>query len=341
MKLLIVGLGSMGKRRIRNLQTLGYDQIYGFDTQVERRDEAASKYGIRTFADFETALAQIEPTALIISTPPDLHMHYAHIAAENGIHFFTEAGVVLDGMADLKDRLKHQKKKLVAAPSCTMRYYPGPKKIKEIVDSGVIGRPLTFTYQSGQYLPDWHPWEDYRRFYVAKKETGACKEIVPFELVWLVDIFGPINEVSGMKAKLSDLEVEIDDVEHLLMRFTGGMIGHLLVDVLARPAVRYMRLLGTEGTVVWDNDNQVVSVYTAADKTWRQHRLDAGSVEDQYINPEEPYIEEMRDFTSAIAGTGSYSYTFAEDEAILGLLYAAERSSDEKAHIMIARETGS
>ena len=55
-----------------------------------------------------------------------------------------------------------------------MRYYFGPRRIKELLKAGAVGRPLTFTYQSGQYLPDWHPWESYKEFYVSKRETGAC-----------------------------------------------------------------------------------------------------------------------------------------------------------------------
>src|SRR5436190_1017169 len=77
---------------------------------------------------------------------------------------------------------------------------------------GTIGRPLAFTHHVGQYLPDWHPWEDYRTFYVSRRATGAAREIVLFELNWLSSLFGPVTAVTGMKAKLSSLEADIDDI---------------------------------------------------------------------------------------------------------------------------------
>jgi hypothetical protein len=75
-------------------------------------------------------------------------------------------------------------------PSCTMKYFHGPKIIKNLIRQKTIGNVLNFNYQVGQYLPDWHPWENINNFYVSKKKTGACREIVPFELNWICGIFG-------------------------------------------------------------------------------------------------------------------------------------------------------
>src|SRR3546814_6666101 len=52
MKFLVIGLGSMGKRRVRNLRALGEQCVAGFDPRVDRREEAESKYGIATFPSF-------------------------------------------------------------------------------------------------------------------------------------------------------------------------------------------------------------------------------------------------------------------------------------------------
>src|SRR3972149_695441 len=157
MKFLVVGLGSMGKRRIRNLKYLNQNDIIGFDPKEERCVEAS----------------------------------------ENNIHFFTEASVVQNEMQDVILRLKNTN--LVALPSCTMRYHPIVKQVNAILKSQKIGKPLAVLYHSGQYLPDWHPWEDYRKFYVSKRETGACREMVPFEIGWLQPIFGKILSVMANK----------------------------------------------------------------------------------------------------------------------------------------------
>lgn len=332
MKFLVIGLGSMGKRRIRNLQYLEAGEILGFDLREDRRKEAKDKYKIITFGDFEEAMAE-NPDALVICTPPDLHMEYATIAAQKNKHFFTEASVVDEGINKLMVLCKD--KKIVAAPSCTMRFRPSIRKIKELVDVGAVGKPLTFTYHSGQYLPDWHPWEDYRKFYAAKKETGAAREIVPFELVWLTWVFGEIEFISCFKGKLSKLDVEIDDVYQIIMKFKNSTLGHMLIDVVSRVPYRVFKLVGEEGVIKWDWSAKVVRVFTAKDKKWEEYPVDEGMPENGYITGEKMYIDEMDHFVKAIRGEGEYPYSFEEDKKILGILYAAENSSEKGEHVSI------
>lgn len=332
MKFLVVGLGSMGKRRIRNLQFLKAGEIIGFDVRKDRQRAAKKKYKIQTFGNFKQAMTE-NPDALIISTPPDLHMKYAIIAAQKNKHFFTEAGVVDEGVDELMSLCK--RKKIVAAPSCTMRFHPSVRKIKELAEVGAIGKPLAFTYHSGQYLPDWHPWEDYRKFYVGRKKTGAAREIVPFELVWLTWIFGGIGRISCFKGRVSGLDVKIDDVYQIILKFKSGMLGHMLIDVVARAPHRVFRVMGEEGVIAWDWSKKKVEVFTAKDKRWREYPADEGKPEKGYLIGEKMYVDEMDYFLKAIMGEKKYPYTFEEDKKILNLLYAAERSSERGKHIDI------
>jgi len=331
MKFLVVGLGSMGKRRIRNLQYLRAGEIIGFDTREDRRKEAEEKYGIRTFDKFDEAM-QATPNALIISTPPDLHVKYAMEAAKNDKHFFMEASVVDYGMNELIDECRE--KTIVAAPSCTMRFNPSIKKIKEIVDGKIIGDVLSFTYHSGQYLPDWHPWEDYRKFYVARRETGGAREIVAFELVWLTWILGGIDAVSCFKGKLSQLEADIDDIYQIIMKFKSGAFGHMQVDVISRVPDRSCKIFGEEGVIFWEWGTGV-KVYTSKDKEWATYPEKVGTTVEGYTEKikEEPYIEEMNTFIRAIRREGTYPYTLEEDKRILEVLAAAEKSSNKQTHV--------
>ena len=331
MKFLIVGLGSMGKRRIRNLQHLKAGEIMGFDTREDRRKEAEKKYGIKTFDKFDKAMRD-QPDALIVSTPPDLHVKYAMEAVKNRKHFFMEASVVDWGMNELIAECKN--KNIIAAPSCTMRFFPSVKKIKEIVDGKNIGELLLFTYHSGQYLPDWHPWEDYRKFYVARKETGGAREIVAFELVWLTWILGNVDTISCFKGKLSKLDVNIDDAYQIIMKFKNGVFGHMLVDVISRVPDRSCKIFGEEGVIFWDW-GAGVKVYTAKDKSWRNYPEKGRITVEGYTEKikEGPYIEEMNTFISAIKKEIEYPYTLEEDKRILEVLYVAERSSDNEIHV--------
>lgn len=330
MKFLIIGLGSMGKRRIRNLQFLKAGEIIGIDLREDRRKEVEEKYSIRTFADFDEAMKE-NPDVLIISTPPDLHTKYALIAAKNNKHFFTEASVVCDGMDELIQICKN--KNIISAPSCTMRFHPTIKKIKELANNGGIGKPLAFIYHSGQYLPDWHPWEDYRKFYVSKRATGAAREIVPFELTWLTWAFGGIKKISCFKDKLSDLEADIDDTYQIILKFENNILGHMMIDVISRVSDRSLKIFCENGVIFWEWGKSI-KVYNAKNKKWTEHKEKKGTIVKGYDEKikEEPYIEEMETFLDAVKGKINYPYSLEDDENILKVLEASEKSSDKGKH---------
>ena len=326
MKFIVIGLGSMGKRRIRCLKSLGEEDIVGFDVRQDRCDEVKEKYGVLAISCWDD-IESIAADAWIISTPPDLHMHYAFMAVEKRIPFFTEANVCDEQLSELIEILK--KKNLIGVPSCTMRYFEGPIKIKELVKAGDIGKPLNFTYHWGQYLPDWHPWESYKDFYVSKRETGACREIVPFVLGWLIDIFGNVDSTSCMKDKLSDLETDIEDVYQIILKYDNNMFGHLLVDVIARPAVHFIRINGTHGTIEWDHHDNSLRIFKTSENDWTNINLNEGFKETGYLYSENPYIDEIADFIRLIKGERSYPYTFEDDKYVLGLLERAEQSAEK------------
>lgn len=335
MKFLVVGLGSMGKRRIRNLKHLQAGEIIGFDPRGDRRDETVAKFGIATFADFESALAA-GPDALVISTPPDKHMEYARRAAERRMHFFAEAGTTIEGMREAAALAAENR--LIAAPSCTMRFQPSIRKMKTLVDQGAIGRVLAFTHHCGQYLPDWHPGEDYRGFYVSRRVTGACREIVPFELTWLNWVVGDeVALVTALKGKLSDLDCDIDDAYHLLLRYKNGTLGHLLVDVLARAPVRVCRLIGERGTLEWSITDKQLRLYQAATGKWTEFAEPQPVVEVGYseMSAEGMYIAEMEAFVSAMKGTAPWSNSMQDDINTLNVLFAAEGSADSAVHVKL------
>jgi predicted dehydrogenase len=325
----------MGKRRVRNLLWLGVEEIVGYDLRPDRREEAHQKYGIPTVETVDAGF-DLEPDAAVISTPPDLHIPLAVQAASRGIHCFTEASVVDDGIESLRGILA-SRPGLVAFPSCTMRYFPGPRKVMGLLGEGAIGRPMSFVYQSGQYLPDWHPWEDYRSYYVSRRVTGACREILPFELTWLTQAFGPVTQVQGHAGKHSDLDADIDDLYQCLLGFSSGVRGMLQVDVLARTPTRHFVVLGTDGTIEWDSRKSEVRMFVASTRTWRVDSLDRGTVEKGYAEwaAEEPYVEEMRDFIAACLGHRPFGYTFEEDCRILEVLRAVEQSHGEGRRITL------
>lgn len=333
MRFLVIGLGSMGKRRVRNLIALGYkNSVAGFDLRADRRNEAG-KYNIAIFDDFEKVMNEFKPDAFLISTPPNLHMHYAYIAEENNIHCFIEASVVdAEKILELSNKIKS--KKILMAPSCTMRYYPMPLKIKELINNGVIGKVLNYNYQTGQYLPDWHPWEKIEDFYVSNPDTGGCREIVPFELTWLNDIFGDSKPLACVRKKLTDMNADIDDIYHCILEYPNNVIGNLTVEVVSRPkATREIRILGSEGEIVYSADSNELRYINLQMNDWEKINFDTGTVESGYINPEEPYINEVKAYVEAIEEItakriSSYPNTLEDDYKILQTLYKLENISE-------------
>jgi len=306
---------------------LAIGSIAGFDPRPDRRQESAEKYGIQIFENLETAMQSFVPDAFVISTPPDIHMHYAYYAYERGISCFIEASVI-DADKIKKLSLKIKNTAIVMAPSCTMRYYPGPKKIKELIQTNVIGKILNINYQTGQYLPDWHPWENIEEFYVSKRETGGAREIIPFELTWLNDIFGKVEALGCVKAKLTDMSADIDDIYHCLLRYDKNVLANLTVEVISRPkATREMRILGSEGEIVFSANTNSVRYINTSMEDWREYQFDTGTIESQYINPEEPYIDEIKDFVAAVGAKNQtlYPNSLEDDYKVLQTLYALEQ----------------
>ena len=335
MKFLVIGLGSMGKRRVRNLIALGHkDDTVGFDPRKDRTSEAM-EYGIITYNNFNEAILKHKPDAFLISTPPNLHMKYAYYAMENNISCFIEASVVeADKILKLSKSIKN--KNIIMAPSCTMRYYPGPMKIKELINKGVIGKVLNYNYHTGQYLPDWHPWEDIRDFYVSNPDTGGAREIVPFELTWLNDIFGDSEPLACVRKKLTDIPAQIDDIYHCLLQYPNKVIGNLTVEVISRPkAVREFRVIGSKGEIAFSGDSNSLKYINIEMKDWKTIFLEHGTVQNGYINPEEPYINEIKDFIKSVKAMfygESYRYpnSLEDDYKILQTLYKLEDISEGK-----------
>jgi len=332
LRFLVVGLGSMGKRRIRNLQALNQTKLAGFDPRADRRDEASTRYGVEVFDSFERSLEVFQPDALIISTSPDLHMQYAFLALRRELHCFIEASVV-EGERVVELSQAIQKKNLVMVPSCTMRYHPGPMVVHSLIREGRIGKPLNLNYLTGQYLPDWHPWEHIKDFYVSQRETGGAREIVAFELTWLNEIFGDPRPLGCVKDKLTDFDADIDDVYHCLLRYPNQVLANITVEVISRPrAIRELNVLGSTGRIVFSSEENCVRYIAVGDEDWTRINLQVGTTEEGYINPEEPYISEMADFLKAIeiGERKWFPNTLEKDAQILALLNNLEKLSTTK-----------
>lgn len=323
MRFLVLGLGSMGKRRVRCLQALGYKNITGFDLRADRRNEAYEKYSI----DIIETLSNIsfsDYDAFIISTPPDQHTQYLKLAIDNGKPSFIEASVLLEEVMEIK---LYNKKNVFLAPSCTLRFHPMIKDITSIVRGGKYGKVTNFSYHSGQYLPDWHPWEKVNDFYVSNRETGGGREIVPFELTWIVDTIGWPLDVKGYFEKTIDFGTNIEDSYAFTLKY-NGMIGSMVVDVAARYATRSLIINMELGQIQWRWDEACFNLYEVESNRWIKYSQPDVSVAAGYNKNigEGMYIDEIGSFINGIKSPGSYPNSIDDDIKILEILNKIEQS---------------
>ena len=334
MNFLIIGLGSMGKRRVRCLKALGITTVAGFDQREDRRLESKEKYGIQTFADIEQAVREFQPAALIISVPPDAHHVYMKLATEKGLHFFVEASVVDTDMDLIKNMVKT--KSIIAAPSATLLCHPAIKKIFEIIRSKELGVISNVVFHSGQYLPDWHTYEKVSEYYVSNPLTGGAREIVPFELSWLTQMFGFPSRVCGFNRKLIEIKgaEKIDDTYNFLFDYKD-FLATITVDVVSRYATRRLLINGDQKQLIWDWNDKQIRIYHPENNQWQDIPYEMLQAEAGYnMNiGENMYIDELKGFIDAIEGKEPFMNTLENDHRVLKLLYAIEESDKKTSYV--------
>jgi predicted dehydrogenase len=327
----VIGLGSMGKRRVRNLRALGVERILGTDLRDDRRREAVERYGIEAVPSVERGLAQ-HPDLVIISTPPHRHLEFAYAAIQAGLPFFMEANCFSEGMAGLIDALRG--KSLVAAPSRTLWFNEGVRRVKELLDAGSLGTPAEFMHHCGHALPQWHPWEDYRSFYGGQPEAkGAGWDMVAFESHLFTHWFGDVKSVSALYGKRTTFNTPVDDTFQIILEFRAGTLGSAMIDVISPYAFRTTRIVSEKGVIAFDDIKKTVDLFTAGSIDWTHYRHEPGHVEPGYVASEEMYIQEIEAFLKAVLGLAPYVATF-EDELKLMRIVDAVRESKETGRLI-------
>lgn len=331
MRFLIIGIGgSMGQRRCRNLQSLGYTDIYGTDNNVAKGLKSCEKYNINFIPPFgKDGLVGCKPDVIIISTPPLTKEGLIFMANYNNMPCFCEADVKIypgDYTA-----------------SATMRFHPAIQKMKGIIDSGKLGQIYTFTHHCGNHIEDWHPGANKKTYYAMTKEAGGCKEIFPFELSWLSYLFGTPIDCAGMvDKKLNDVDIKADDVYSTVVRFQNEKaedygfrvwpklfhtIGTILIDIVCRPAIRELRIVAEKGTLLWNWDNSFISI-DFADGTHAIHGYDKGKAAEGYNQNicEFMYEQEIKNWIESIQSKAKYLYSREEEKACIDMLKKVENN---------------
>ena len=309
LKILQVGCGSMGSRRLRDLSRRPGVDVRAFDAREDRRNAAQSRFGVRTFDALASALAW-GPDALIISTPPGTKGPFVDLALERRIPHFVEADIWSYGVAARVARTPG----LVCAPSLTFSFLPVFKALIEIVPPA-IGPLLGYQFCLAGDMAGWHPTEGLE-YYGRHRDTAPAREMVPFELAWLGRAFGHATQVAGGFNRFSRREGTFEDTWSLLMQLEPGGTGQLTVTMGCPHDYRRGCAFGAKGSATWDINRGEILVHGSPGAT---HQFGALG---QAIEP--AYAAEIGAFVDAVQGGAPWPHSYADYQRALATLAAAE-----------------
>jgi predicted dehydrogenase len=328
----VIGLGSMGKRRVRDLLSLGHE-VVGFDLCHDRGTQARQLFSIPTESTLEVLL-RTKPDALIISTPPDQHVAYYEHSFKAGLPFFTEANILTPRVEWFGER--EHGTGVRGYPSATWRFYPLCKMLRQHLQKIGLDQVNSVHHHYGGYLPFWHPWERYEDFYGGRsRQTCAAREMVPFEMEWLCWIFGPVKAVCAARDRQADWTTDIDDAYLMILEFASGLRGTLHVELHQVAPFRVGRIACRRSSFILDMAAHELRHYDLETDTWDS--MKAPSVRDQGpFDFEQVYLAEIKAFVDAIETESKYPKTWAEHRHLSNVLIAAEESWRRRTWVDVA-----
>jgi len=320
MRSLIAGLGSIGRRHLRNLTALGQKDILLYRSgRSTLRDEELAAFPVEH--DLESALAH-NPQAVIISNPTALHLDVAIPAAEAGCDLFVEKPIShnMDRLHDLEKALIYGGGNVLVG--FQFRFHPGLRRIKNILEENRIGKVLFVRCHWGEYLPGWHPQEDYRQGYSARRDLGGGVVLTlchPIDyLRWFL---GEVNQVFAFTGKMSDLEIDVNDYAETLLKMKCGALVSLHLDYVQQPPQHFLEITGTDGMIKWDNSDGIVHLYLNSLGQWQRFTLDPG------FERNSMFFEEIRHFMEVVEGRSQSLCNLQDGMTVQKIIATIDESS--------------
>ena len=310
----VVGCGSMGRRRVKHALALGFKNIFTWDIRLDRREMMSKKFPVSCNTS-ENNFFENKLDIMFICVPPAEHRHFIDKCIEHEINFMVEQPICskLNGLEQLAASIREAK--IISHVSSNKSKHPALKKIKDMVKEKVAGNILTGIVEIGEWLPDWHPYEPYTDYYPSKVSMGGGLDAV-CEVEWLNDIFGEVERVLCLSSKRSSLDIDTHDVAQFLISYENGPQIVLHTDMLQRTYSHFVKLIGDEGTIIWDFKDNHIQIYQHENRTWKEivfenneflnmqpmeGKQDWGWVEEMYFLDSSVFIEKFlnKDFSTA------------------------------------------
>ncbi|HVM67010.1 MAG TPA: Gfo/Idh/MocA family oxidoreductase [Acidimicrobiales bacterium] len=325
---LVVGLGSIGQRHARNLRALLGSDLVLSALRSSRRDRIVTD-GLEggpgdperdcdggVFTDLQRALAE-RPDIVLVCNPTRFHIEVARAAVDAGADVFLEKPVsdTLDGVAALAAAARSRG--AVVAVGCQLRFHPALQRLHAVLDSGALGTLVMAHVEEGEYLPGWHPYEDYRTSYAARRDLGGGVVLTQVhELDYVHWLWGFPRRVFAVGGRLSNLDIDVEDTASMLLEHRAGgrpFPVHVHLDYLQRPPRRRCRVVGTDGSAEVD---LLAATFTHSGTTESFPAFDRGQL----------FVDEMRAFLGAVADRRAPVVGLSHAIGTLQVALAARRS---------------
>lgn len=315
--ILILGAGSVGRRHALNLAALGC-RISAFDPRRDRLEELADALACSaSFGDLDQALDQDGLDGVVVASPPSVHVEQALRCVARGLPILIEKPVSPDLESAERLAAAAADRRVPALVGYTWRWWPSIRSLRNMVLGGSVGRPLSVRCVLSAHLADWHPWERYQDFFMAKAAEGGGALLDESHFIDLMLWFQGIPlAVWSDVSRISDLEIDSDDHVDACWRAPSGARVSLHLDLYGRPHARSITVVGTEGTIEW---------------TPRLVRIGAGPDDwaEQRFNDErnDMFVAEAAEFVDIVRGKMPPSCTLADGVDVLRVIEAMRRSS--------------
>jgi predicted dehydrogenase len=249
------------------------------------------------YVNLDQALADQRPDVVLVTNPTNLHIATACTALRAGAHVLVEKplGGSMHGVAELLETARANGRQLMVGYN--LRFHPGLARLKALLEAGAIGRIVSARAEAGEYLPGWHPWEDYRAGYSAQRELGGGAVLtLSHELDALCWLLGPPLRMTALAAHASSLEIDVEDVAEIALEFESGALGSVHMDYVRRPPRRTIEVVGELGVMRWEFERNRLELYDLNAGQWRIEQGDAR------FERNKMYLDELRHFAACVRG---------------------------------------
>ena len=338
MKFLIAGLGSIGRRHFRNLISLGEKDIVLLRTRkATLPDDELAGFPVET--DIQEALKKHKPDAVIVANPTSMHLDIAIPAAEADCHILLEKPVSnsLERIDILQQAAQNSGSKILVG--FQFRHHPTLNKARELIQEDALGKILTVHAHWGEYLPQWHPWEDYRQSYAARADLGGGAIVtLTHPLDYLRFILGEVESLWSFNGHISPLDLDVEDVAEIGLKFKNGAIGGVHLNYFQRPPIHKLEIVGTNGTLRWNNADGLLHFHRMPEPFGSYTDVPPAAIIESFSPPEafdrnHLFVAQTRHFMEIARSQKEPLCSLADGIMALRLALAA-KESQEKSRII-------